>query len=498
MRLDQAIIATDGNPYYVEAAGLAAAGWRRLDVDCVVGFVGEVIPPLLARDGLRVVRIPPPAGVPTAFAAQAVRLLLPCLFPEAVSILSDADMVPLSRCYFLSPLEALPADRLVIYRPFDRIPEGRGTDLHEQQIPICYNAARGDVWRELFAIDTPEQIPPAIARWYDQRRQQPKLWASDQMLLHAAVRRWDPRRARTVLLGDASLSHRRLHLPDLRRHSRRKTGYMRFRPHLRAATDLHLEPPLAFWRPELDGFLSGMGIAESGRADVAPPQDRLQPMLERITDLETGNDFGSHLAPLTTAVLNTEGPILELGAGDTSTPLLHALCMPGRRRLVTVDTNRGWLGRYADLQTDWHRLVHASAERLEDVMATAERWGVVLVDHQPLERRAADILHLRSRAQVLVVHDVEDPAYEYKRALSQFRYTYTYNRFIPWTAVVSDDVDVRAWFPGQLADTPDLRMSGRPRVAGRFGWITPSWRQVSRVVQHVGGRGFLAWMRARW
>src|SRR2546430_1390559 len=45
MRLDQAIIATDQAPYYVEAACLAAAGWRRLGVDCVVGFVGEAIPP---------------------------------------------------------------------------------------------------------------------------------------------------------------------------------------------------------------------------------------------------------------------------------------------------------------------------------------------------------------------------------------------------------------------------------------------------------------------
>jgi hypothetical protein len=190
-------------------------------------------------------------------------------------------------------------------------------------------------------------------------------------------------------------------------------------------------------------------------------------------------------------VLNTEGPILELGAGDTSTPLLHALCAPQRRSLVTADTNRGWLERYADLQTDWHRLVHAGpdvadgererpagAQDLEDVMAGAEQWGVVLVDHQPGERRAADILHLRSRAHVFVVHDVEEPSYNYKRILAQFRYAYTYNRYTSWTAVVSDAVDVRAWFRGQLADTPGLLMSGRPRVAARFGWIAPRPREL--------------------
>ncbi len=485
MRLDQAIIATNQAPYHVEAACLSAAGWRRLGVDCVVGFVGEAIPSLLAKHGLRVVRVPPPEGVPTAFAAQVVRLLLPCLFPEAVSVLSDADMVPLSRSYFLSPLEEVPVDRLVVYRPFDRIPEGRRTDLHERQIPICYNAAGGDVWREVFAVRTPEQLQSTLLDWYEERREQPDLWSSDQVLLWAAVHRWDPGGARTVFLGDARLPHRRLHLRDLMRHSRRKRGYVRFRTWLRTGTDLHLEPPLSRWQPELDAFLCGMGIVERGRADPEPAGDGLRPRLERITDLETSNAWGTHLAPLATAVVNTEGPILELGAGDTSTPLLHALCAPARRNLVTVDTNRAWLERYADLQTDWHRLVHG----LENAMAGATRWGVVLVDHQPGKRRAADILHLRSRAQVFVVHDVEEPDYDYKPALAQFRYTYTYNRYATWTAVASDVVDVRAWFRGQLADAPGLLISGRPCLPARFGWIMPRPREVIRAALHAARWG---------
>src|SRR5262249_40906292 len=153
------------------------------------------------------VRIPPPEGVPTPFAAQVARLLLPCLFPEAVSILSDADMVPLSRHYFLSPLEEMTADRLIIYRPFDSIPERHWTDLDERQIPICYNAAGGEVWRELFAVRTPEELLARVLDWYGERRERPSLWSSDQVLLAAAVHRWDPAGARTVLLDDASRSY---------------------------------------------------------------------------------------------------------------------------------------------------------------------------------------------------------------------------------------------------------------------------------------------------
>jgi hypothetical protein len=66
----------------------------------------------------------------------------------------------------------------------------------------------------------------------------------------------------------------------------------------------------------------------------------------------------------------------------------------------------------------------------------------------------------------------------YKLALAQFRYMFTYNRYSSWTAVVSDGVDVRAWFRGQLADATGLVALGRPCPPGHFGWITPRPRQV--------------------
>jgi hypothetical protein len=355
-------------------------------------------------------------------------------------------MVPLSRRYFLSPLEAVPADRLVVYRPFDRIAEGRGSDLHEWQIPICYNAARGDVWRELFAVRTLAEVSSMLRRWYDAYRDEPDRWSLDQMLLKAAVRRWDPHGTRTVLLDDATLSHRRLHAHDLLRHSRRKSDHVRFRSVLRDATDLHLEPPLARWFPELPAFLSTLGIV----AGEPAAEDGREPTPAVSTP------------PLATVVRNTEGPILELGAHEASTTLLHALCAPDRRRVVTVDADDARLARHARLQAEWHRL----ASTMPDVGGPAS-WAVVVAGRA--ERRAADVLRLRSHARIFVV---PEPTQEDKPVLAGFAYRYTTDGDGSWTVVVSDSVDVRTWF----ASPP--RSSRPPCPPGRFGWIAPRPRDV--------------------
>lgn len=47
----------------------------------------------------------------------------------------------------------------------------------------------------------------------------------------------------------------------------------------------------------------------------------------------------THLAVLMEAVRRTAGPVLELGVGLYSTPVLHWLCYPTNRRLVSYDSD---------------------------------------------------------------------------------------------------------------------------------------------------------------
>lgn len=159
--------------------------------------------------------------------------------------------------------------------------------------------------------------------------------------------------------------------------------------------------------------------------------------------------YATHLPLLAACVHRTRGPVLELGSGDYSTPLLHALCSrsiesEAPRTVVTLDSDAVWLARYDDLRTPWHaiELVTDWAARdfrvVERARACADRiWSVAFVDHSPGEQRVASIERLRNLAQWIVVHDTEAACYGYEPLLSSFKYRYDDRRQSTWTTVLS-------------------------------------------------------------
>jgi hypothetical protein len=46
-------------------------------------------------------------------------------------------------------------------------------------------------------------------------------------------------------------------------------------------------------------------------------------------------NFGTHTTPLVTAIMHTSGPVLEMGCGDYSTPMLHAILAKQGRFLLS-------------------------------------------------------------------------------------------------------------------------------------------------------------------
>ncbi|MGH9200227.1 MAG: hypothetical protein ACRD2A_03215 [Vicinamibacterales bacterium] len=153
--------------------------------------------------------------------------------------------------------------------------------------------------------------------------------------------------------------------------------------------------------------------------------------------------YGTHLPMLMKAlVLTRTGPVLELGCGHYSTPILHDACVD--RPLLSLDSNIEFVDKFAPLCDDRHQVRWVQSW---DAIALAERdWEVVLVDHYPGERRGLDISRLADHARFIVVHDSEDRiSYGYDAVLPRFRFRYDYKRLHPWTTVVSniDDAFVR-------------------------------------------------------
>lgn len=149
--------------------------------------------------------------------------------------------------------------------------------------------------------------------------------------------------------------------------------------------------------------------------------------------------YGTHLPVLIECCLHSTGPILELGIGTNSTPILHAFANCGRT-VMSVDHDAGWFSKFECLYRDnslhQFRFVHSYDEIQPNLMRS--QWGVALVDHAPMERRVVELERLQGNAQLIVVHDTEDPRYQYEPVLKQFNYRRDCKRFRPWVSVVSD------------------------------------------------------------
>ena len=154
--------------------------------------------------------------------------------------------------------------------------------------------------------------------------------------------------------------------------------------------------------------------------------------------------YFSHIPLLAVAVLNTTGPVLELGAGLGSTLMLHGLCGVMKRSLTTLESNSEWLSKFISFNRSWHKLMFVNS--FEDLSVYEEKWGLAFIDHGIMKQRETSIRALQ-HVPMLVVHDTCHPwLYGYEPLLSEFTYRWDWQVNGPMTSVVSNSLDVSTMF----------------------------------------------------
>jgi hypothetical protein len=114
---------------------------------------------------------------------------------------------------------------------------------------------------------------------------------------------------------------------------------------------------------------------------------------------------GSHQQVLLEAIRRSgDKPILELGAGDYSTPLIHEAAKG--RNIVTIDNSKIWISRYWKLECLTHQLLLMdNAEVKEYYKRDTTNWGVVFVDSITWDVRVPAIQKYKDTSDYLVIHD---------------------------------------------------------------------------------------------
>lgn len=146
---------------------------------------------------------------------------------------------------------------------------------------------------------------------------------------------------------------------------------------------------------------------------------------------------------LAAVVANTTGPVLELGCGNWSTPMLHEICRPTKRPLLSAEDDPEWMKQFTHMETDWHRFLKVDSENAWGQWDFGGGWSVVFVDHGNAAQRSDSILYFaeHDRAQWLVVHDVamdtDEPCYNYARGFKAWKHVWRYSELWPHTCVLS-------------------------------------------------------------
>ena len=186
--ITRVILASDTNPDYIQFWPVVASAWKK-----IIGIEPTLI--LVAEDDFPiddsygdVIRFKPIPNISTSLQAQVIRLLGGAYYPDEISIMSDIDMLPLSKRYFKESAKHAPDDHFIVFR------NGHDNGL---RFPMCYNAAKGSVAMEVFDIKSVDDIREKIITWAKEHRG----WSTDEIVLTRLVKKWMKETGRVTYLN---------------------------------------------------------------------------------------------------------------------------------------------------------------------------------------------------------------------------------------------------------------------------------------------------------
>ena len=235
--LHRVILATDTNENYIQFWPIVAKAWKEIvGLYPTLALIGDETVEIDETLG-EVIRFAPIEGVSTVLYAQAIRHLLPVMFPDEGCILSDIDMIPLNKDYFIKSVESFADDMFIVYKD-------RAYPPNAHQFPMCYCAAYGKTFKEIFHINAPEEIPDIIKQWSSLNLG----WSTDELLLYRYLSIWNKSATHCIKLGHGmEMNYRRI--DRLRwRHNKNllKSGHY---------IDMHCPRPYNVHKTEIDEIM---------------------------------------------------------------------------------------------------------------------------------------------------------------------------------------------------------------------------------------------------
>jgi len=177
MHIDFCLLASDLNDNYYGLYPYVKKAWKKIGIETKLILISDYIPDNLKQYECDITLFKPIENIHTAFQAQTIRLLYPCLFDNKNIIISDMDIIPLSKLYFTEKIKNYSNDRFIVYRD---------AYIQNNMYAACYNLANSTIWKRIFSVNNENDVIQQIKSWYDpvyDGKKNCQGWFTDQKML---------------------------------------------------------------------------------------------------------------------------------------------------------------------------------------------------------------------------------------------------------------------------------------------------------------------------
>ena len=227
MKIDTVILSSNDNPNYIQFWPIVSEAWSLMGVEPILIYTGEEEYKLKGNVINYSIK-----NINSSFVAQNIRILYPSLLSNRTCLVSDMDILPLSRNYFVDSVLNFNENSLIIYRPDAGLPSN--------MISLCWVAAESKTWYELFKVDSERKIEKYLKKWYTKNYSiQGTAWYTDQIKLRKYVNKFSRKnKSRIIELDDEDQGFFRFNRNRLEEHF----SMMNETPDIKF-TDFHMPRP---------------------------------------------------------------------------------------------------------------------------------------------------------------------------------------------------------------------------------------------------------------
>lgn len=182
MKIDYALMSCDSNPLYLDFWPIVSKLWKlKIGLTPILIYVGNDDIPISTEYG-EVVRVPLVDGISPATQSQLARYWYVVNKPEDVCIISDIDMLPLSKHYFIDLVKDFSDDSWIHLNDcFDG-----------KHMSTCYHVAKGSLFNDVWKVESDWTIfvSNVVSEFgYDENGKPQwfcdELWATDRIHKHS-------------------------------------------------------------------------------------------------------------------------------------------------------------------------------------------------------------------------------------------------------------------------------------------------------------------------